>query len=341
MNIVGLDLGKHKAQLCAIGDDGKILLERTMSLSRGELSAVFSKIGVCRVLVESSSSSEWVARHLEGMKVEVIVADPNFWPMYARANKKIKTDKRDARALAEALRAGAFRPAHRRNDDAWHARTTISVRQALVRSRTRMVNQVRSILDRDGWHVNAATPERFAVVVRELEIATAIKALVEPLLKQIEGLNASIADVSTEVERLAAANPDAARLDKVVGVGPITALAFVSSLESVERFATVSQVTSYLGLVPSVYDSGQTKGRMGGITKTGDTVVRTLLVEAAWTIWRSKRPEVAGLREWAQQVAERRGKMRAVTGLARRLARILFAIWRDGEDFDKRFSTAA
>lgn len=112
------------------------------------------------------------------------------------------------------------------------------------------------------------------------------------------------------------------------GIGPVTALAYVASLDDVTRFASAHQVAAYLGLVPSEHSSGERQHR-GRITKRGNPRVRWLLVEAGWRILRSRDPEAAALRAWAERIATRRGKRIAVVALARRLAGILFAMWRD------------
>src|SRR5262245_4762362 len=115
MLIVGLDLGKRKSQVAVVDSSGTIVEEARLSTSKEALAAWFGKRPKPQVLIEASTSSEWVAKYLESLGCVVIVADPRFGPMYARRDKKVKTDKRDARALANALRLGAYQAAHRRS----------------------------------------------------------------------------------------------------------------------------------------------------------------------------------------------------------------------------------
>lgn len=124
------------------------------------------------------------------------------------------------------------------------------------------------------------------------------------------------------------------------GVGPVTALAFVAALDDVTRFGGAHQVESYLGLVPSEYSSGERQHR-GRITKRGNARMRWLLVEAGWRILRSRRSECASLRAWAMQIAARRGKRIAVVALARRLSGILYAMWRDGTEYELKNNNSA
>jgi len=127
--------------------------------------------------------------------------------------------------------------------------------------------------------------------------------------------------------------PIAARLTTAPGVGPLTASAFVATIDDVTRFRTAHELEAYLGVIPSERSSGE-KRHLGHLTKAGNGRMRWLLVEAAWTILRSKSAETAALRAWTRQIAQRRGKRIAVVALARRLAGILYAMWRDNVSYD-------
>ena len=149
----------------------------------------------------------------------------------------------------------------------------------------------------------------------------------------LEPLNAAIAAADARVARRLTADPVARRLATTPGVGPVTAVAFVATLDDVSRFARPGQVAAYLGLVPREHSSGEWQ-RRGAITKAGNTRLRWLLVQAAWGVWRDRHAASVPLRAWAQRLAARRGKGIAVVALARRLAGILFVLWRDGTTFD-------
>jgi transposase len=152
-------------------------------------------------------------------------------------------------------------------------------------------------------------------------------------------LNDTIEELDVELATTAQANPVAVRMDEVTGVGVLTALAFIVAIEDPSRFENARQVASYMGFVPRESSSGEQLHR-GRTTKTGDGMARAYLVQAAWSIYRSKRPEAAPLRLWMAGVEARRGKKVAVTALARRLVRILYALWRDGSRFDVNQLTA-
>src|SRR5213596_219878 len=152
MDTIGVDLHKRETQLCIGQADGSITEQRIVT-SRERFTAVLGHRPPARILVEASTESEWVARHLESLGHEVIVADPNFAPMYATRRRGVKTDRRDARTLAEACRLGAYRPVHRASAVQRHVRAQLAVRDALIRTRTRYVSVVKALARRDGLRV--------------------------------------------------------------------------------------------------------------------------------------------------------------------------------------------
>jgi len=158
--------------------------------------------------------------------------------------------------------------------------------------------------------------------------------VIAPLLDLLGPLNHQLEVLDQELAQIVAAHEAARHLTTVPGVGPVTAAAFVATLDDVSRFRDAHQVEAYLGLIPSEWSSSETQ-RRGHITKAGNGRLRWLWVQAAWGILRRRqRLETAALRDWAERMAGRRGRAIAAVALARRLAGILFAIWRDGTDYD-------
>src|SRR5215210_6149618 len=155
MDFIGFDLGKVSSQVCVITEDGE-LLERRIKTDREHISELLGRRPLARILIESGTESEWVARHLEELGHEVVVADPNFASMYATRSRKVKTDKRDARTLAEACRLGAYRPAHRTSDEQRHVRAQLAFREAMVRTRSRYISLISTLLRRDGLRIHPA-----------------------------------------------------------------------------------------------------------------------------------------------------------------------------------------
>jgi transposase len=335
MESIGIDVHKVNSQVCVVGEDGEVIEERRIHTDRERFGAMLGKRPKARVLIEASTESEWVARCLEELGHEVIVADPNFAAMYATRSKRVKTDRRDARTLAEACRLGAYRRAHRTSEEQRRVRAELVVREALVRTRTRYISVVRSLLRREGIGVRSGGSSSFVARVGELSLPHWLQCEIAPVLAVMEKLNEEIRAADDRLAKRAKADAVVRRLCTAPGVGVVTAIGFRATLDEAGRFRGAHQVQCYLGLVPREMSSGETQHR-GRITKSGNARARWLLVEAAWAVWRSRTAQTAGLRMWAQRIAVRRGKRIAMVALARRLAGMLFAMWRDGTSFEPR-----
>ena len=332
MDTIGLDLHKRESQLC-IGHDDGVVEERRIVTSRDRFTAVLGDRSRARILLEASTESEWVARHLEQLGHEVIVGDPNFAPMYATRARRTKTDRRDARTLMEACRLGAYRRAYRLWDTRRHVRAELAVREALVRTRTRYIALAKALVRRDGHRVAASESHLVATRIAALDISASLSAELLPLFAVLVPINEQIAAADRRIAALARTDPAMALLATAPSIGPITASAVVATVDEIARFQSAHQFEAFLGLVPGERSSGE-KRRIGRITKAGNSRVRYLLVEAGWRILRAKDPETAALRAWALRIAGRRGQRIAVVAVARRLAGILYAMWRDGQVYD-------
>ncbi len=333
MEHVGIDVHKNQSQICILTPEGE-LIEKRILTQRVRFAAVFGDRPRSRILIEAATESEWVARCLEELGHEVVVADPNYAPMYGHRTRRVKTDRRDARALAEACRSGTYRSAHRTSDERRHLRGLLAVREALVRTRARYVSLIRTLLRREGLRVRGGNPAQCIERVAEIDVPVLIAQEIEPLLKVLDCLDTRIALADRQLTELASEDDQIRRLCTVPGVGPVTAASVVATLDTAERFRGAHQAEAYLGLVPREMSSGE-KQRKGRITKSGNTRSRWLLVEAAWVLLvRVKQSRARPLQLWAQRIAARRGKCVAVVALARRLAGILYAMMRDGTEFE-------
>ena len=332
MNFIGLDAGKVYCQVCEISAADQVW-EARVRTRRDFLEATFRGRAQARVLIESSTASEWIARLLEGLGHEVVVADPNYAPMYSYRTRRIKTDRRDARALAEACRLGAYRAAHRTTDPRRHIRALIAVRENLVRTRTRWILLIRALLRREGLSTRTGHAESFVERVLELELPPGLHEEIEPLLGLLGPVNDQLDALEGRLAQLAHEDAAARRLMTMPGVGPVVALSFVATVDRVDRFRSAHQLESYLGLVPREWSSSEIQ-RRGPITKTGNKRMRWLLVQTARAVMRTpSRFTTRPLWEWAARVGARRSGRVAAVALARRVAGILYAMWRDGTDF--------
>jgi len=339
MDHIGIDVHKNASQVCIRTETGQLIERRVRTDSEG-FAKWLGKRNKARILIESSTESEWVARCLEELGHEVIVADPNFAPMYAQRSRKVKTDRCDARALCEACELGAYRPAHRTSEASRALRAQVAVREALVQTRSRHISLIRALLRQQGYRVRSGEAVTFSERVAELQLPQALRDQMAPLLEVMSSVNAELKAADKALAEQVKSHEVAQRLCTAAGVGPVTAISFVAIVDRVERFTHAKQVRAYLGLVPRELSSGE-KQRRGHITKAGNRRMRALLVEASWQLLRSRRADTKALRNWAHRIALRRGKRIAAVALARKLADILFAMWRDGTDFGKTKTSAA
>jgi transposase len=260
------------------------------------------------------------------------VADPNFAPMYATRNRKIKTDRRDARALCDACELGAYRAAHRSSAAARGRRAQVAVRAVLVSSRTKYISLARALARQEGCRIGSGSAGTFVTRAQAQDLPVDVRARIAPLLTAIAGITKQLAALDKTLAQVVRTDAVAQRLCTVPGIGPVTAITFEAVVDDVARFGSAKAVRAYVGLVPREWSSGEQR-RRGRITKAGHGRLRMLLVEAAWSILRYEHEATRPLRDWALRIATRRGKRIAAVALARKLAGILYAMWRDGSEF--------
>ena len=331
MEYGAIDLHKRDTLIRLGTADGAVTFERRVPTTRAALTDAFRGRPHARVLIESSTESEWVAQTIEACGHEVVVGAPGYALMYGYRNPHIKTDKRDVVALTEACRLGIYRRAHRVSAAQRAMRRALKVRELLVRQRTALINLLRAELRQDGIRLRSCAAENVVRQYRTLALPIELAAALAPIIAAHEDLNDAIAASTTALTAAAQADPIVRRLQTAPGVGPITALTFRAVLDDVGRFDDARSVAAYLGLVPKE-DSSGARQRKGAITKAGPSGLRSLLIQASWVVWRQRKTGGA-LHAWVERLAARRGKRVAVVALARRLGRILYAMWRDEKDY--------
>ncbi len=336
---IGMDVHQRESQLCIVTEQGEVL-EQRIRTERGRLAEVLGGRARAKILLEASTESEWVARCLEQMGHEVVVADPNFAPMYGGRNRRVKTDKRDARALADACMTGTYRKAHRTTESRRQLKAQLAVRDELVRERARHIVLIGALVRQQGLRVTTGSAETFLARLTKVDLSEEVRNVVAPLMAVMRTLNEQIQVADAKLERLASDDEQVASLCTMPSVGPVTAVAFLANVDDAKRFAGAHQLEAYLGLVPSEMSSGE-KQRGGRITKVGSPRMRALLVQVALSTMRLRKATTAGLWEWASRIVVRRGRKVAAVALARKAAGILYAMMRDGSHFKPRVSREA
>jgi len=326
-----IDLHMRYSQIRVIDEAGRVVRDQRVPTTRERLIQAFASYGPIRILLETGTESEWVAQALEAAGHQVIVADPNYAPMYGELTRRVKTDRRDVAALAEANRRGWYRPAHR-SSAAQRATTQIlRSRRFLVQTRSGAVSLLRSVLRQSGYRLGTGSSETVPARVARLPVSPELAETLAPLCRQIAAVTTEIHAMDARLQTRTASDAIVARLRSVPGIGLIVATTFRAFVDRHERFGHAGQVSAALGLVPREDSSAERRHR-GHITKAGPRELRSLLIQAAWVCWRHGGSGT--LRAWVDRLAARRGRRIAVVALARRLSRILFALWRDDTTFD-------
>lgn len=326
-----IDLHLRYSYIRIIDEGGAVLREQRIPTTRERFVNAFEGFRPMRILVETGTESEWVAQTLEAAGHEVIVADPNYAPMYGELRRKVKTDRRDVAALAEANRRGWYRAAHRTSAAQRATTQVLRSRRFLVHARSGAVSLVRALLRQSGYRLRGGRCDTVSARVERLHVDPELADTLAPLCRQIDAMTTEIHALDARLQARTAQDAIVTRLRTVPGMGLIVATTFRAFVDRHERFAHAGQVSAAIGLVPREDRSAERRHR-GHITKAGPRELRSLLVQAAWVCWRHRKS--ATLKAWVERVAARRGKRIAVVALARRLSRILFAIWRDGTTFD-------
>ncbi len=330
MRKVALDLGAKKITYCEI-ESGHVVRRGTVS----EIASLRAVLGPdqppATVAFEAGREAWFVHDLLVEWHNEVVVVDTTRVKRLGIGQHGRKTDRIDAEVLARALERGGIPVAHVLTPARRELRRALAVRRSLIESRASLVVTIRGLVREQGGKLPSCSTQHFVRRVREQKLAPVIASLIEPLLVLVECIDTQLGPSEEKLNQLCAEEPVTKVLTTAPGVGTVVAAAFVSVVDEAKRFRHAHQLESYIGLVPNENSSGG-KRRLGAITKQGNGYLRMLLVQAAWNILRSKQNDP--LKSWATQVAERRGKRIAVVALARRLVGVLWAMWRDGTDYD-------
>jgi transposase len=332
---IGLDLGDRRNAVCVLDNAGQIIAEESQPNTRGSLEQLSERYPKATIAMETGTHSPWVSRLFEERGHPVYVA--NARKVRAISQSVTKSDEQDARMLARLCRVdpSLLSPIKHRSERCQRDLVQLKVRESLVRARVDLMNSTRFLLKSLGLTVPSQV--KATAFVRKLRplLDDAATALVEPLLQSIDALSAQIKTLEDKLEALTCNQyPDTERLQQIPGVGPITALAYVLTLETPTRFAHNRDVGPYLGLVPRRDQSGTTDKPLP-ITKAGNTHLRCLLVNCAHYILGPFGPPSA-LREAGLRIATRGGKSakkRAVIATARKLAVTMLALWRTGSEY--------
>jgi len=329
----GLDVSLEETAICIVDDIGHIVREALVASEPDALAAFFRECGMvmARIGLEACSLSAWLQQGLseEGLLAVCIETRQAKAAMGAMPNK---TDRNDARGIAQIMRTGWYRMVHVKSPACRAWRALLTARRMMLNKRRDVENGVRALLREAGFKVGTPSRKDFPSRVRELAADDPVLAsLAESLLSVIEVMSREVERLTKRVLDVVRVEPTCRRLMTVPGVGPLTALAFRATIDRPDRFRRSRDVGAHLGLTPRRYQSGETDVQ-GRISRCGDELARTALYEAAHSLL-IRATKWSALRAWGMNVAKRRGMARARVAVARKLAVILHRMWADGSAF--------
>ena len=334
MDHIAIDLGSRESQVCIRRADGEIVEERKVGTRT--LGKYLAKRPKSRVVLETCAEAFSVADAAMGAGHETVVVPASLAPSLGVGERGVKTDCRDARNLSEAsCRMSKLPSIHVPAQVSRNRKSICNFRESLVETRTKLINSVRGWMRSEGLGVvKSGAPTSFPGRVRAhaAELSTTLPAYVEPVLVVIDKLTVEISAMDDVVKEAAESDPTCRLLMTAPGIGPTVSMRYTAAIDQVSRFPNAHRVQSYLGLTPGERSSSQRKRRTG-LTKAGPSKLRRVLIQAAWAARRYYKDDPVVM--WSFEVEKRRGKQVAATGLARRLAGILYAMWRDEKPYDK------
>jgi transposase len=332
---IGIDLGDKKSYYCFLDADGN-MVEGSLTTTPTDFGLHFKAIPRSRIAIEVGTHSPWVSSLLEGIGHEVYVANPRKTEGGKRKNRR-KNDRLDAEILARQVKSDPklLYPIRHRGEKARHALVLLRARCAVVNARTKLICGVRGLVKSTGHRLPSCSADSFHKMNRT-HVPEALRGMLEPLFEQIGMMTARIKDYDKEVKRMCKETyPETELLQQPKGVGPVTSLAYLLTIENPGRFAKSRDVGPYVGLVPKQYDSGDSRPQMR-ITKTGDRMLRQLLVQSAHYMI-GPFGEDSDLRRHGLKIAARGGKnakKRAAVAVARKLSVLLHRLWVTAEEYE-------
>jgi transposase len=332
---IGVDLSDRTAHLCVLAADGEVIGRSKISLSSKSLGNFFARYAGARVAYEVGTHSAWVTMVLDSLGCETIVA--NARKVAAISKNRRKNDTTDAELLARLARVDVtlLSPIKHRGPQAQMHRTVLRARDALVRARTRLVNCVRGLVKPHGYRIASCSTTSFHKRAVE-QLPAELRSAITPLVDMIGVLTTEIRDYDKQIEQISESiYPETAKLRQIQGVGFLTALGYVLAVEDPSRFSKSRHAGPFFGLVPRQFASGKMDPELR-ITKTGDKLVRRLLVNASQYIM-GPFAEDSDLRRFGHKLADRGGKnarKRAVVALSRKLSVLLHRLWTSSKPYE-------
>ena len=332
-HFAGLDVSVKETSVCIVDEAGRIVREVKVGSEPDALLQILTSAGYHfkRLGLEAGPLSQWLFSALAEAGLPVICVETRHMRALLKAQIN-KTDRNDARGIAQMMRAGLYRPVHVKTLRSQKLRMLLTHRKLLQSKAIAIENDLRGTLRNFGLKVGMVGGAKFEARIKELvENVTDLGVLVEPLLIVRRALREQVALLHRRLLTIVRDDDVCRRLMTIPGVGPVVSLTYRATIDVPARFRNSRAVGAVLGLTPSKYQSGEID-RTGGISRCGDEMMRMMLYEAAQSMLTGS-AKWSWLKAWAMKIARNRGMKKAIVALARRLAVIMHRIWVDGTEF--------
>lgn len=339
-HFVGLDVSIKETSVCVVDEVGAVLCERKVLTEPDDIATLLTSIGeeYGRIGIEAGPLSQWLVNGLIEAGLPVVCVETRHMKAMLQAQQINKSDRNDARGIAQMMRVGLFKPVHVKTLAAQEERMLLTSRRLIQRKLIDIESDMRGTLRNFGLRIGAVSPSGYEARVRHLvEGFPVLAAIVEPLLQVRRVMREQFAALHKMLLDRVRHDPVCRRFMTIPGVGPVAALTYRASVDQPHRFLHSRDVGAHAGLTPRRHQSGEIDYD-GRITKCGDPALRAVLYEAALSMLTHSQ-KWSWLKAWAMRVVKRRGMHRGTVALARRLAVILHRMWVDGTDF--RWSNGA
>jgi transposase len=333
-HFVGLDVSVKETSVCVVDDTGKVILEQKVATEPDDIIALLSSLGVTygRIGIEAGPLSQWLVNALTAADLPVICVETRHMKALLTAQQINKTDRNDARGIAQMMRVGLFKPVHVKTLVAQEQRMLLTSRKLLQRKLLDLELDLRGTLRNFGLKIGAVSRSRYELRIRELVADfPRLQAIAEPLLAVRRVMRQQLAVLHKMLLDTVRGDAVCRRLMTAPGVGAVVALTYRATVDQPQRFVHSRAVGAHVGLTPKRYQSGEIDYD-GRVSKCGDALLRTMLYEAAQVLL-THSGKWSWLKAWGMRVAQRRGIRRAIVAVARRLAVVLHRMWVDGSEF--------
>ncbi|ODT65310.1 MAG: IS110 family transposase [Pelagibacterium sp. SCN 63-23] len=333
-HFVGLDVSVKETAVCVVDEAGEVVCEQKVPSEPDDIVTLLTSIGVDygRVGIEAGPLSQWLVNGMAEAGLPVICVETRHMKSLLKAQQINKSDRHDARGIAQMMRVGLFKPVHVKTLASQEKRMLLTACKLVQRKMLDVDADLRGILRNFGLKVGVVGQAGFETRIRELvEGLPRLAAIVEPMLTIRRIMRQEFTRLHKLLLDIVRRDPVCRRLMTVPGVGAVVALTYRATVDQPQRFVHSRAVGAHVGLTPRSHQSGEIDYD-GGISKAGDTMLRTMLYEAAQVLL-TQHGHWSWLKAWGMRVAQRRGQRRAIVAVARRLAVILHRMWIDGTDF--------